>query len=225
MNVKLIEKKEVATGTLELTFSAEGIDFKPGQYAILKIPLKYEDERDRRIFSLVNSPEEKDIARFATRISESGFKKTLSEMDIGTECEITATKGKFIIPEDDDLVFITGGIGITPFMSMLSHLKDNPQNKKIVMLYGNRDKSSSAYLDVLMDFEKTIPDFKLVCVMDHDESWQGEKGFIDKEKIEKYCNPKSTFMIVGPKIMVEKVSEALSSFGAEKIITENFTGY
>lgn len=231
---KIINKKEVAQGTMQVTFKVdEPFTFKAGQYCFVTIKnLKYPDERgNRRHFSIVNSPNEKGIITFATRITSSGFKKTLQELPVGSEVELGPIAGAFVLPEDTNkpLVFIAGGIGITPFMSMLRYLKENDNPYKITLVYSNRDQSSTAFLGELQNFKSDLIGFKLILTMTEDPNWQGEKRKIDANFIKEYFSNvnENYYMVVGPPPMVEAVQNSLTEAGVlvENLKIEKFTGY
>ena len=231
---KIIEKKEVAQGTLKVVFEIkEPVSFKPGQYLFVTlINPPYTDEKgNKRQFSINNSPNQKNILIMTTRITESAFKKSLKELPIGTPVEIGPIAGVFTLPEDTGkpLVFIAGGIGITPFMSMLSYIAEEGPPYQITLVYSNRDQSSAAYTQEIEAFSKSIPNFKLILTMTDDPVWAGEKRKIDEQFIKDYFpNLNSNFyMVVGPPAMVEAVGNALTWAGViqENIKKENFTGY
>src|SRR5205085_956983 len=100
---KLKSKEEIARGTLKVVFEVkEDFIFKPGQYCFITISdLRFPDQRgNRRHFSIVNPPSEKGIITFTTRITESGFKKSLQQMPVGEEVELGPIAGTFTLPED-----------------------------------------------------------------------------------------------------------------------------
>lgn len=224
-----MDKKQVATGTLQVTFEvAARPDFKPGQYCFITLKkLKYPDERgNRRHFSIVNSPNQKGIITFTTRESDSGFKKTLDELPLGTEVELGPIAGVFTLPEDTSkpLVFIAGGIGITPFMSILRYLKETGNPYNITLVYSNRDQQSSVFLDELQNMP-----CKLILTMTEDPNWTGEHSRIDAGFIKEFFPDvnKNYYMVVGPPPMVEAVQKSLDGAGVspENIKVERFTGY
>lgn len=230
MKGKLKSKQEIAEGTLQVIFETdEPFSFTPGQYCFITLKvLKYPDERgNRRQFSIVNSPSEKGIITITTRLSESGFKKTLKELPVGTEVELGPIAGVFTLPDDTKrpLVFIAGGIGITPFMSMLRHLKETGNKYNITLVYSNRNQNSTAFLSEIQNFKS----IKLILTMTEDPGWSGEKGKIDAGFIKEYFPDvnKNLFMVVGPPAMVESVQKALLEAGtaSENIKIERFTGY
>lgn len=232
---KIIDKKEVASGTLQVIFeTAEDFSFKAGQYCFITLKsLKFPDERgNRRHFSIVNSPNQKRTITFTTRLrEESGFKKTLKELPLGTEVELGPIAGVFILPEDSTrpLVFIAGGIGITPFMSMLTYIKEADLPYKITLIYSNRDQSSTAFLSEVQKLSQEIPDFKLIFTMTEDPNWSGEKRKIDANFIKDYIQDvnQPLYFVVGPPPMVEAIEIALTQaeVKAENIKIENFSGY
>lgn len=227
-------KQEVAKGTLEVTFKIkEPFTFTPGQFVFITLDLKYPDDRGtKRQFSINNDPSEAQVIKITTRISESGFKKTLKDLEIGSELDLGPIGGKFVLPEEKSkqLVFIAGGIGITPFMSMLRHLKvaGNPY-KEVSLVYSNRDQSSTAFLQEIQQMESEIPNFKLILSMTEDLQWEGEKRRVDAQFIKDYFPSVNNnhYMVVGPPVMVEAVITSLAEAGVseENIEVERFTGY
>ena len=235
MKAKVISKEEIAQGTLMVTFEVVDLlpEFKAGQYFFITLPkLYYPDERGpRRHFSVVNSPNEKGILSMATRLTESGFKKTLAELPLGTEVEVGPIAGVFVLPENLNrpLVFISGGIGITPFMSMLKFVKEEKLPANITLIYSNRNQQSTAFLKELEELAKKIPNFKLVLTMTEDNGWSGEKRKVDGQFIKEYTSNLQNpyFMVVGPPAMTEAVIIELKKIGVEdqNIKVEKFTGY
>ncbi len=235
MRAKIKEKQTVAEDTLKVVLQVQEDfpKFKAGQYFFITLPdLKYPDDRgSRRQFSIVNSPNEKGILTLTTRLSDSGFKKTLSQLPVGAEVEVGPIAGILTLPESfkQPLVFIAGGIGITPFISMIRYVAEEKLPAKIMLIYSNRNQASTAYLDEVQSLAEQIPDFKLVLSMTDDPNWQGERRRVDEVFLKQYSgnlqNP--LFYVVGPPPMTEAVSEALQKLGIEElnIKVESFTGY
>jgi len=233
MKVILKEKKEISTGTFEFTFSLDKpVEFKSGQWAILKLnELKYPDDRDgKRVLSITNSPNENTLLKFATRISDSGFKKTLNELPIGESAEIERIGGKFTLPQIScHIIMIAGGIGITPFMSMLRDMRDNKNSIPVTLIYSNRNRAASAYIEELEEMTKSLPNFKLVLLTDEETAKEKGKKYVDGDLIKEHIDDihSCKYMIVGPPPMVKGVKEALEEIidNKENIIIENFSGY
>lgn len=235
MQGTLKAREEIAQGTLLATFDLLGneVEYIPGQFVIVTLPqLPYPDDRGgRRHFSIVNSPNVKGIIQIATRIRDSGFKKTLNEMPLGSPVELGPIAGRFILPETTNrpLVFIAGGIGITPFMSMLSYIKEMKLPHAVSLLYSNKDTASTAFFADLESLAESIPGLKLVFSMTQDPHWQGETGRIDGEFIKKYVSDLQNplFYVVGPPGMNDAVYQTLIDLQIppENIKRERFTGY
>lgn len=228
------DKKEIATDTLQVIFETnEAFSFKAGQYCFVTLinPPYPDDRNNRRHFSIVNSPNQKGIVVIATRVRETGFKKSLKELPIGSVVELGPIAGAFTLPQDalKPLIFIAGGIGITPFISMLRYVSEQKLPYKITLIYSNRDKNSAVFLEELQNFEKSIPDFKLVLTMTADNSWDKEKRKVDANFIREYLPDVNSYayFVVGPPPMVEAVQKTLLESGVslENIKIENFTGY
>ena len=231
---KIVNKKVVAEGTLQVTFAlSEPVSFKSGQYVFVRLlKLLYPDDRGgRRQFSINNPPSQSSILTITTRLSESGFKKTLNELPIGSEVELGPIAGVFTLPQDmsKPLVFMAGGIGITPFLSMLEYIKGQNLSYKITLVYSNRNQASSAYLPHLQELAKSLPNYKLILTMTDDNNWQGERRKIDAGFITEYFPNFNDYgyMAVGPPGFVEAAEKSLIEAGVvqENIKTENFSGY
>src|ERR671922_294488 len=187
MRARIKEKREVAKGTLLVTFDllGEEVEFAPGQYFFVTLPdVGYDDEKGlRRHISVVTSPTEKGILGLATRVRDSAFKRSLAELPVGTEVQVEPPKGSFALPTDTSrpFVFIAGGIGITVFRSMLRYIRDEGLPHRVTLIYSNRDRESTAFLDELRELEGALPDLRVVLTMTDDPDWDGETRRIDPE--------------------------------------------
>lgn len=164
MNIKLpiIEQRTIAEKTDEVSFDLSGKNFVfiAGQYIRVTIPkLLYADPKgSSRVFTIASSPNEKNKLSIAFRDSGSGFKRTLLELPRGSLVEIEGPFGHFVLPRDASrpLVFIAGGIGITPFLSMIRFANENKLNYQITLLYANKNKENAAYLEELTSIAQKI---------------------------------------------------------------------
>jgi ferredoxin-NADP reductase len=236
MRALVKEKREVAKGTLLVTFDLQGeeVDFEPGQYFFVTLPdLGYQDERGlRRHITVVTSPNDKGVLGLATRLRDSAFKKTLKEVSVGAEVEVEPPKGKFLLPEETSrpLVFVAGGIGITVFRSMLRSVSERGLPYRITLIYSNRDRESAAFLDEMQALEGELPDFRLIVTMTDDPNWEGDRRRLDaaffQEQLEGDLN-QYTFMIAGPPEMAEAMQEELAKAGVDEgnVTADRFSGY
>lgn len=238
MRASIKEKKEIAEGTLQVTYDLLGkqAKFKPGQYFFVTLinPPYLDNRGAMRHFSIVNSianaPGSGEIV-MATRIGESAFKRALLEVPEGTQVELGPIQGDFILPEKSDqpLVFIAGGIGITPFMSMIRYIDQNKLPYNITLIYSNRSQKSTAFLKDLQKISKDNPNIKVIFTMTDDDRWEGEKRRIDARFIQDHLDNINEYIyfVAGPKAMVEALVQALEEAGvnSKNIRKENFSGY
>jgi ferredoxin-NADP reductase len=236
MQARIKEKQEVAKGTLLVIFDllGEEVDFKPGQYFFVTLPdVGQQDERGlRRHITVVTSPNEKGVLGFATRMRDSAFKRSLGELPVGAEVEVEQPKGDFSLPEETarPLVFVAGGIGITVFRSMLRYICEERLPYRVTLIYSNRDRESTAFLDELRELEQALPDLRLILTMTQDPGWEGETRKVDGEFVRDCLDEdlnQYTFLVAGPPAMAEGVQKALQEAGVEdeNVIAERYSGY
>jgi ferredoxin-NADP reductase len=229
------EQREVAKGTLLVVFDLEGeeVDFRPGQYFWVELPDRgHHDEKGlRRHISVVTSPTERGVLGLCTRLRDTAFKQTLAELQVGDEVDVEPPKGDYRLPEDTskEYVFVAGGIGITVFHSMLRYIRDTGEPYRVTLVYSNRDRESTPFLDELLELERTLPGFRLVLTMTEDEGWEGESRRISAEMLQDHLDElgSRTYLVAGPPPMVEAVVEQLQSAGVpeEQILPDRFSGY
>ncbi len=234
----LLKKERIADNIYGFWFKKNGeeFDYIPGQF--LEWELSHEKPDDRgteRYFTIASSPEEENIL-LATKIVEdsSTFKKVLKNLQVGDEINANGPYGDFILPENekDKLVFIAGGIGITPFRSMIKSLLKKGLKRNIILFYAVNFPEEIAFGDV---FFEASTEFNLNCIYtiskeNHlPEGWSGEKGFISKEMIERNVRDfrKRTFYVSGPEPMVNITINMLKKMGVNKkrIKKDYFPGY
>jgi len=236
VKARIKEKREVAKGTLLATFEllGEELDFTPGQYFFITLPdVGHQDDKGlRRHITVVTSPNEKGVLGFATRMRGSAFKRSLAELPVGTEVEVDPPKGSFALPEDASrpLVFVAGGIGITVFRSMLTFIREEDLPYQVTLIYSNRDRESTAFLDELRELEKDLPNFRLILTMTQDPGWDGEVRKIDAQFFKDYLDEdlnRCTFLVAGPPGMVKGMQQALADAGVEEqnVVAERYSGY
>ena len=236
MRARVAEKREVAKGTLLVVFDllGEEVEFTPGQYFFVTLlDPSYDDERGaRRHFSVVTSPNERGRLGFCTRLRDSAFKRSLVELPIGAEVEVEQPKGSFLLPEDttQPYVFLAGGIGITVFRSMLRYIAEEDLPHRVTLIYSNRDRDSTPFLDELSELEQTRDTFQLVLTMTDDPSWSGETRRIGPELLRDRLADdlrSYAYLVAGPPAMVDAMAEMLTTAGApeERVSADRFSGY
>lgn len=231
---KLKERTAVAKDTYEMTFSLlDKISFSPGQYVTISIPHpKHEDyQMNERIFSLVNSPTQNDIAKILFRYRDSGFKNNLLEMEIGGEVQIAQPMGLFELPQDESVpvVFLATGVGIAPFISKLSFLREQKSQRHIWLFFSNYSPETAPYLNFLTEINKDLANLKIFLIMTRDKNWLGEKERITVKMIKKYFPEfaRANFFLAGLPEFVDDLVKQLLQAGVskEKLLQESFDGY
>ena len=236
MRAKIKEKREVAKGTLLVIFDllGEEVDFIAGQYFwVTLLDPPYDDEKGpRRHISVVTSPTERGVLGLCTRLRDSAFKRSLAELPVGTEVDVEQPKGNFLLPTETDrpFVFVAGGIGITVFRSMLVYITDEGLPHRVTLVYSNRDRESTAFLDELQDLERRNPNIRLVLTMTDDDGWDGEKRLIDADVLRDHLEGELAdyrYLVAGPPPMATSVVEKLHAAGIpeEQVAADSFSGY
>ena len=236
MRARIKEKREVAKGTLMVVFDllGEEVEFKAGQYFwVTLLDPPYDDEKGpRRHITAVTSPNDRGVLGLATRVRESAFKRSLAELPVGSEADVEQPKGEFLLPEDTQqpYVFIAGGIGITVFRSMLRYIAEENLPHRVTLVYSNRDRESTAFLEELHELEQAIPNLRVVFTMTDDPGWDGETRRIDAPMLRDHLDAdlgSFTYLIAGPPKMVEAMEGLLIAEGVPEtqIRPERFSGY
>lgn len=223
MNLLLKSKTTIQEGVKSFIFEPEEkITWEPGQY--LHYVLEHDNPDDRgveRWFTIASAPYENEVA-ITTRFDGermSSFKAALQQMDEGEIIEADGPKGKFILqPGEHRHVFISGGIGITPFHSMIKQFAHDNHMPKIDLLYANRD-GNFVYMDELQRISKDFPSLHIV-------EFAGKQ--IEEGDLEPYLADKSSiFYLSGPHPMVDSYELLLKDNNVPEtaILTDYFPGY
>jgi ferredoxin-NADP reductase len=235
--LRLQHREEIAHGTMAFRFDKPaGFTFKPGQALdlILSDAAVAGTESARHAFSIVSAPDEGTL-EIATRMRDSAFKSALARLPIGGAAEIDGPFGSLTLHNklERAAVFVAGGIGITPFMSMLRHAAHVGLQQQLVLLYSNRRPEDSAFLTELQRLEGENPNFRLVPTMTQmAESrlpWSGAAGVIDAPLLKRAAAElrDPIFYVAGPPAMVGGLRETMQQAGvdADDIRSEEFYGY
>lgn len=224
--VKLKEKIQVANSTFSFIFElTKKISFKPGQYMEWTLGQKMPDNRgNRRYFTLASSPTENNLLIGVKFYPDSStYKRQLLSMNAGDTIMAGSLSGDFTLPKDlsEKLVFIAGGIGITPFRSMIKYLIDTNNKRDIVLIYSNKTADDIAYSGIFDEAREklgikiiyTLTDINLAS-----KDWKGNIGFLDAGILTKEIPDYSqrTFYISGPRSMVNAFSDTLKILGVKK---------
>jgi ferredoxin-NADP reductase len=223
MKLRLKSRKPEVEGVYTFIFEPEEpISWQAGQY--LHYVLQHDNPDNRgmeRWFTIASAPFEVFI-QITTRFDgekQSSFKKALLGMEPGGEIEADGPKGSFTLQEGEHHhIFIAGGIGITPFRSMVIQLAHDNQEKKIDLMYANRD-NNFVFGEELKAIQQSHPDFRILEFVDKR---------IEESDLQNFLQDKSAiYYLSGPRSMVEAYEQLLADKGVEKtaVMTDYFPGY
>ena len=235
--LELIGRNTVADGTMEFIWSTAGTDFafRAGQYSDFTLlnPPETDAEGNTRPFSLAGSPNDMGKIRFVTRMRDTAFKRVLKTMPLGTKVKVTKPMGSFVLPKHTErpLLFIAGGIGVTPMHSMILYASEEKLPYKIYLFCSNRTAGSTTFLAEFEKLAETMPNFKFIpTITDSGEpDWKYERGSINEEMLTRHEADldKVTTYVAGPPAMVTDFLPILGRAGVDEdfIKAEEFAGY
>lgn len=230
-----LELTEIITHCCDVKTFCFGLEddvaFKPGQYLILILPINGQDVS--KAFSISNSPTEKGIIQFTKKISSSEFSRALEGLEIGRKYSLRLPMGKFTFEgEYPKVLFLSGGIGITPIRSIFKNATDKMISSDLCLVYSSRTPEYLIFRNDFTQMQRLNKRMKIIYTLtDCDEEVEGcQRGYINDELVRAQVPDyaQRVCYICGPPGMVESMRSMLLnklSIPAEKIITENFVGY
>lgn len=234
----LSEKKQLQPTIYEFSFTGNlPFVYKPGQYLEWTLPgVPFDSRGNRRYFTIASSPTEQTVKLGVKAVlaHTSAFKQRL--LALGPQETIVAGQlsGDFVLPDDAQkkLVFIAGGIGVTPFRSMVKYLLDKKEKRDIVFFYACSTVEEFVYQEV---FDRAVHELgiRVVYVLTRSEQvpkgWKGETGHLTEAMLKKYVTDHSerTYYLSGPNAMVESDKKLLHTVGIswQRIVTDYFPGF
>lgn len=235
MELTLKEKIKLGPNIISFLFDKPArFKHSAGQFLEWTLPHAEADDRGyRRWFTVSSSPTEPNI-RLTTKFAErsSSFKTALHNLKPGQKISAANLEGDFVLPEnrDEKLVFIAGGIGITPFRAMTKYLLDTKQSQDIVLLYSAKTAAEVVFKEIFAQAEQALwlkPNY--VLTDPPPANWTGQSGFIDAAMIKRVVGDwqNRVFYISGPEPMVEAFEKMLAAIGIadNKIKRDFFPGY
>ncbi len=242
MTLTFKRREQVARDTYDFVFEKDRkFNFKPGQYLEWTLAhgekdnLGADNRGIRRYFTIASSPTETEI-RIGVKFypEPSSFKNALLNMKTGDKIVASQLSGDFVMPKDkkQKLVFIAGGIGVTPFRSMVKYLIDNGETRDVSIMYSNRELADIAYTKLFDEAYEKL-DIKTFYTLTEKEkvpvNWRGNIGYFDsnfiKREIPDYKN--CLFYLSGPQSLVLAFEDTLGKMGINRsrIKTDYFPGF
>ncbi len=206
----------------------EGFSFRAGQWGLFT-PLRGGNTESRPL-SYSSSPTE-PLLEFTKRITESEFSSTVSSTEPGDQVRFTGPTGSLVFEDTGDrIIFIAGGIGITPVRSILRYIADTGQPQECALLYANRCLEEIAFREELDRMVSKGSWLKVVHVLeDPPQGWDGPVGFITPEIVGEHITEtgRTTIFLCGPPPMVSCLNGFLSDMGVpeDNVRKEELVGY
>ncbi len=230
-------REQIANGTVAFHFEKPvGFSFKSGQAidVVLADGRTVDVQSGRHTFSIVSAPFESELT-IATRMRDSTFKRAFARLPVGSLIQIEGPFGSLTLHNDlaRPAVLIAGGIGITPFMSILRQATHDRREQRLVLLYSNRRPEDTAFLSELQNLEERNLNFRLAATMTlmgaSVQPWGGQTGMVNeallKAAVEGQPNP--IYYVAGPPALVAGMRQTLHDSGVDDddIRSEEFYGY
>lgn len=234
--LRIKERTRIAPDTYEFVFAAPPrFRFSPGQYMEWTLAHPGPDARgNRRYFTLASSPTEHNI-RLAVKFypNSSSFKKALLSSNRETILMASQVAGDFVLPADPEqpCILIAGGIGVTPFRSMIKYLLDRGQRRPVTLFYGSKTADDFVYRDVFDRAQKELGIRTIYTITDNSKlpaNWSGKVGRITpdliREAVPEYRD--CVFYVSGPRGMVDSFKSTIQQLGAPglEVRTDYFAG-
>ena len=234
IRLEYLGRSQLSPTSWEFSFKPRRpVSFDAGQFMELTVPHRAADIRGlRRTFSIASAPSNPDVVSFGLRTAErsSSFKSTLLALKPGHTVMATAIGGDFVLPRDPatPLLFVAGGIGITPFVSQLSQLASTGEKRDIVLVYSSTSATDIAYLE-RVDFDGT----RILLVAperptDLPDNWHylGAGPVTADLLLAAVPDARSRHAYVsGPPALVHDLKPALRRAGIRRVKTDYFSGY
>ena len=183
----------------------ETIDFKPGQYVMMRMP-GTEEEPVMRAYSIASKPSDNHVVELLIRLVPGGLMTTyvFTELKVGDEVYLSGPYGEFYLREDSDkdIICVGGGSGVAPIKSIITHLFEKDTDRKVTYYFGARAVKDLYFYKECLELKEKYPNFRFITALsdlDEGDQWDGDTGFIhlviekyleDGEDMESYmCGP------------------------------------
>jgi ferredoxin-NADP reductase len=231
--IALRRREGVAEGTVAFHFEKPaGFSYEAGQNAFFTLlePPETDAAGPSRPFTLASAPHEPELM-IATRMRDSAFKRALKAGAPGLRLQMDGPAGLMVLEKDASrpVVFLAGGIGITPFLSMVRDAAHRGLRHRIWLFYSNRRPEEAPFLDELAALAARHGTFHLVATMTASPSWSGERRRIGRELLEAHLPDLRAplYYFAGPPGMAMAMQAMLNEIGIaeQDVRSEEFYGY
>ena len=221
---RLLRRESVAERTMAFHFERPaGFAQRAGQSLLLSL------EGETKPFTIASAPHDPALM-IATRMRDSDFKSRLGALLAGDGVAIDGPNGVMVLHEDAarPAVFLAGGIGVTPFLSMARDAAQRRLAHRITLFYSNRRPQDAPFLGELQGLQSRNRNFRLVTTMT-DAEWHGEQGYIDAAMLGRHLDDVKlpVYYFAGPPAMTMAMQAMLAGLGVDEasMNSEEFYGY
>lgn len=235
--ITLKRRETIAQRTMAFYFDKPPeLQFTAGQFVDLMLvnPSEIDAAGSSRTVTIASAPYE-DHLMFAMRIRNTAFKRIMQTLPVGSGIKIDDPAGAFTLHRDSARagVLIAGGIGITPFLSMLRQAAHDRLAHRLYLFFSNRRPEDAAFLHELQDLVATNPRYSLIPTMTQmwrsRTEWEGATGYIDAAMLSKHIESIAgpVYYIAGPPPMIESMRQMLIEHGVDRndVNADPFDGY
>jgi ferredoxin-NADP reductase len=234
---RLVSRETTAEQTLALWFArAEGFRFVAGQYLDVTVINAAESDAEgpMRSFSIASAPDEQALL-LVMRMRDTAFKRTLATLEPGAEVILEGPAGDFVLDasEERSRVFIAGGVGIAPFLSMLREARASGRIGETTLFYSNRRPEDTVFLPELEAIAHDLPGLRIITTMtrmaESARQWQGETAHVDATMLARHLPSVRgpVYYVCGAPTLIAGVRYELEQAGVSSgdIMIEMFGGY
>ncbi len=206
IKVKITEVIRHADGVASYSFEPQNRvpKFRAGQFLHLALD-DYNPQSqwpESRVFSIASAPSERRKKLGITISAKGPFTERIyGTLEEGNECWLKLPYGDFLFPPDKHLTLIAGGVGITPYLSLLKQMLEEKSDQNVTLYYGVRSADHYLFRDLLDACQEELPNFKLV-VYSETELPDAEQGYLSIEAIHATAESDTLFYLSGPPIMI-----------------------
>lgn len=231
MKAILADSEEIALNIRSFWFAPEKpIDYVAGQYIEMSLPHDNPDERGQKHWFTLSSSPTDDLISITTRYAperSSTFKQVLFGLRTGAEITISEAMGDFVLPKDSTLplLFVVGGIGVTPIHSIVKWLADKNEHRNVHIIFAAKQLSDVVFRDLFEAYGAKLD----IILSEQTKEWSGRTGQLTGELILEMAgkDPDQLIYVSGPERMTEALEAQLLNLGVtkDKLVLDFFPGY
>ena len=199
----------------------EVVDFIPGQFVTLDLPIHEKPNKRWRSYSIASWPDGTNIFELIIVLNQQGLGTPylFDQIQVGDILSFRGPQGVFVLkqPIEKDIFFICTWVGIAPFRSMLHHIKNTGMpHHNITLVFGCRTKADLLYYEELLQLQQTMPGFRYIPVLSR-EQWEGESGYVHPV-YEALCTERqpASFYLCGWRAMIDEARKRIADMGYDK---------